>query len=404
MEYDGKIVLIERDGRKSKKRNRVIAVALIAAVLITFLATSLYYRSKYEPLLPLAQAMKLVESNYYFYDEEENDVLTAALRGIAANIGDDYAQYFTEEEYAQHTQSNSGNYIGIGIMVMYEDAGVFRITDVFSDTPASEAGILAGDRLMAIDGVYADEDSTLTDFLNLMPNVDGAVYSLLILRDGVELTFEVEMREVYSPYVHYEMLEGNVGYILLTGFQGRCVAEMEAALEELTALGMEKLVLDLRDNLGGSLSSVVDIAGMFLDKGSVITTVRTRTDSEEVYKTDTEGMSIPIALLVNDYSASASELLAGALHDHGVARLFGITTYGKGIVQSYFELVGDNGYLKFTTDAYYTPNGVCIQGTGIEPDVVVELDEKYATTSIGLIPHEEDAQLQAALQYLMELN
>lgn len=389
------------------KRRRVptsvIVCIVVVAILLSVLFTRTYYRNKYEKLLPVAEAMEIVENNYYFYDEETNNLTVSALRGIAANLGDDYSQYYTEEEYAELLQSNSGHYIGMGVTIMQRTVGEFYISAVFDNTPAAEAGIQVNDQILTINGVSC-EGIGLTEFLSYFHGDDGSQNELELIRDGKKLNVTVVMREVYSPYVYHEMLDGEIGYILISGFQGECVEEMETALEDLQGRGMTKLVLDLRDNLGGSLNSVNAIAELLLPADSVITTVRSRTDDEYVYRTKDEGISVPIVVLVNNYSASASELLAGALRDNGVALLYGETTYGKGIVQTYYHLGGDDGYIKFTSEAYYTPNGVCIQGTGLEPDVEIVLDEAWSTTAISLIPHQEDNQLQAALRYLMELD
>lgn len=226
---------------------------------------------------------------------------------------------------------------------------------------------------------------------------------IVVERDGQQLTFSMVMREVYSPYVQYRMLEDGIGYIYIKGFHGKVVKETQDALDALMEQGMEKLVLDVRDNLGGSLYDVTDIAGMFLPEGSIITTIRSRTSEDYSYKTKKEGIHVPIALLVNGHSASASELLAGALKDYSAAELFGKTTFGKGIVQTFFGLQrGRNGTMKFTTDAYYTPSGVCIQGEGITPDHEVDLPEDLTYYSIYTIPYEQDTQLQAAVNYLKE--
>lgn len=390
---------IPRNANKRSILLKIFVVALIAAIAV--LSTSMFYRNKYNKLLAISAAMDVVETNYYFYDEK-TDLTTLALRGIAANIGDNYSQYYTEEEYKQLLASNSGNYIGVGISVIDRGDGSYYINAVFDNTPASEAGIMVDDRIITINGV-SYEGLSMSDFLDYFSHDDGAVNIIAVERGGEVIEYTLTMREVYSPYVEHKMLDNGIGYILIKGFQGKCVSEVDAAIEELNSKGMTKLVLDLRDNLGGSLYDVNDIAGKFLPKGSLITTVKSRTDSEQAYLTETEGISVPIALLVNNYSASASELLAGALHDHGAARLFGQVTYGKGIVQTYYHLGNGLGYFKLTSDAYYTPNGVCIQGTGIEPDVEVALSDEWVNTAISLIPQDEDAQLIAAIDYLKNL-
>ncbi len=376
----------------------VIAILLVAAISVA--ATSLYFIVRYRRYVPVMQAMDLVSDRYYYYgDLADNQLVTGAIKGIASYIGDDYAAYYTREEYDALLQTNSGYYTGMGILVTQEAESVYTIASVFEDTPAAEAGMQVGDRMLAVNGASAEEFPTLDGFLENVKHGDGDVNTVLVERDGQQLSFTVTMRQVYSPYVTHEMLTDTIGYIRIKGFQGECVSEMRTALDDLREQGMERLVLDVRDNLGGQLNAVNDIAAFFLDKGSVITTVRSRTEAEVVYRTQTQGEPLPVAMLVNDYSASASELLAGALRDNGVAVLIGEPTYGKGIVQSYFEIVGQ-GHLKFTTDAYYTPDGVCIQGDGLQPDIAVALSEEQSALDVAMLPHDEDAQLQAAIAHL----
>ena len=318
---------------------------------------------------------------------------------MAAGTGDDYAYYYTAQEYAELTKQNEGSFVGIGILTMIEDDGAVRIVDVYENTPASEAGLAIGDQLTEINGV-SYEGLDLSAFLSNVVAEDGAENTIKVLREGQELTFKIVAREVHSPSVAYRMLNETIGYIRISTFHGTCVEETETALSALREQGMTALVLDLRDNLGGSLYDALDIADFFLPKDHVITSLRSRSDAEQKFYTKTDGMDIPTVLLVNGYSASASELVAGALKDYEAAYLIGTRTFGKGIVQSYFNIPQTNGMLKITTEAYYTPNGVCVHGEGIEPDEVVELPEDAQRYSISVLPFELDTQLQAAIDYL----
>ncbi|MBQ6145518.1 MAG: PDZ domain-containing protein [Clostridia bacterium] len=356
-------------------------------------------------LQTVSEAMELVKKNYYFYDDDtQENMVVGAVKGLAANMGDDYAEYYTKDEYDALLNSNSGNFIGMGVLVSDKGDSTFIITEVYENTPAREAGILVGDQLIYANGEPAT-GKTLDEFLGYITHEEGDVNTVVILRDGQELTFTVTMRQVYSPYVTYKMLDDSIGYIYISGFHGQVVREVKDALKDLKEQGMEALVLDVRDDLGGSLSDVCDIADIFLPKNAVITTVKSRINEETVYRTHSDGLDLPIAMLVNGYSASASELLSGALKDNGVAELFGTVTYGKGIVQTFFDInFGRDGTIKFTTDAYYTPSGVCIQGTGITPDHVVELPEGLTYYNIPSIPYESDTQLQAAVAYLQGLD
>jgi carboxyl-terminal processing protease len=395
--------------RKKKKRGLRVSLWLcllgvVVSAALAVLCTSYYYVRRYSGLQPVSEAIELVRKNYFFFDDKtQQSMVTGALKGLSSYIGDKYAEYYTKEEYEELISSNSGNFIGMGVLVSEEGPGVYIITAVYDNTPAQEAGILVGDQLIRANG-HPAEGTDLHGFLDFITHEEGDVNTVVVLRDGEELTFTVTMRQVYSPYVTYRMLDSSIGYLYISGFHGQVVREVKDALAELKGQGMQALVLDVRDDLGGSLSDVCDVADLFLPKGCVITTVKSRVNKETVFKTHSDGLDMPIAMLVNGYSASASELLSGALKDNGAAELFGTVTYGKGIVQTFFDInFGRDGTIKFTTDAYYTPNDVCIQDTGITPDHIVELPEDVTYYSIPSIPYESDTQLQAAVEYLRGL-
>ncbi len=374
-------------------------LSLILVGVAVYIATK-PVRTDDEALLDAIRDMRYcIRENYYFYDEDEEKLTNAALKGMASGTGDDYAYYYSAEEYAALQKQNEGNFVGIGILTSMDENGAVRIIDVYDNTPASEAGLTAGDQMIEINGV-SYEGLDLNGFLGNVIAEDGAENTIKVLRDGEELTFTIVAREVHTPSVSYRMLTDTIGYIRVSTFHGTCVQETEDALKDLKEQGMTALVFDLRDNLGGSLYDALDIADFFLPKNHVITSLRSRSDEEEKFYTKTDGMDIPMVLLVNGYSASASELVAGALKDYDAAYLIGTTTFGKGIVQSYFGIPETNGMLKITTEAYYTPNGVCVHGTGIEPDQVVELSEEAQKYSITMLPFELDTQLQAAIGYL----
>ena len=396
-------VKVKKRGRRISVWLLVLCVLLAAAFAVLF--TSLYYVRRFSELQPVSQAIELVKKNYYFFDDKtQESMVTGALKGLSSHMGDKYAEYYTKEEYDKLLSSNSGNFIGMGVLVSDGGNSTFIITDVYDNTPAQEAGILVGDQIIRANGEPA-EGKTLQEFLSFITHEEGDVNTVVVLRNGQEMTFTVTMRQVYSPYVTYKMLDSSIGYLYISGFHGQVVREVKDALDDLKQQGMKSLVLDVRDDLGGSLSDVCDIADIFLPKNCVITTVRSRINQETVYRTHSDGLDLPIAMLVNGNSASASELLSGALKDNGMAKLFGTQTYGKGIVQTFFDInFGRDGTIKFTTDAYYTPADVCIQGTGITPDEIVELPEGLSYYSIPAIPYESDTQLQAAVAYLKGLD
>ena len=379
-------------------------VLFAAAFFAIGFAYARAFPKKDDALAPVRKVMETVRAEYYYYDENTERALTeGALKGIAAYLTDTYAAYYTEEEYAALMKGDSGQYTGLGITITLTEEGACLIESVFEGGPAYEAGLLAGDIITVVNG-QSTAGLTLGEISGRILTDDGAENTLTVQRGEESLTFTVTAGEVYTPYVHYRMLNADTGYIHISGFHGKVTEEVETAVETLRAQGMDRLVLDVRDDPGGLLTDVCDIADIFLPADCVITTLKSRSGREKVYRTKTDGLGIPVAMLVNEDSASASELLAGALHDNGAAVLFGTGTYGKGIVQTYYELDrGANGAFKMTTDAYFTPGGVCIQDEGITPDHTVEMPEDVRYTEIWELDPASDPQLSAAIDYLAGL-
>lgn len=397
---------VEKNGKKKKKGIRVAAIVLAlvftaaASASVSWYAAKQVYRGNDGHLVSsVKQARDIIWNHYFYYEEDEQKLTEAALKGIAAATGDLYAEYYTAEEYEDLKKQNQRSFVGIGILTQINEEGNVEVLDVYDDTPASEAGLMRGDLLIEINGVPFTGMS-LSEFLANVRAEDGAANDFVIRRGEETLSFRIVAREVHTPSVSYRMLTDTIGYIHLTAFHGTCVEETKTAMKELRAQGMEKLVLDFRDNLGGSLYDAINIADIFLPKDYIVTTLRSRDGKVTEYKTTESGIDIKTVLLVNELSASASELVAGALKDYEAAYLIGTKTYGKGIVQTFFEIPETNGWFKLTTDAYYTPNGVCVQDDGITPDLIVELSEEAEKYSIDYIPEGLDTQLAAAIKYL----
>jgi len=396
-----------------RRSNKLILIAWglslifvsIATAFMTFIFMRMHYNADEatpdEGLLirTVRDARNVIRENYFYYTDDERDLTEAALKGLALATGDDYAEYYTAEEYANLIKQNQGSFVGIGILTQMTADGTVEILEVYENTPASEAGLLSGDYLLEINGVTS-EGQDLSAFLANLKAEDGVENTLLIQRGEQRMTVTVIPREVHTPTVSYRMLTDTIGYLRVMKFHGDCVQETKDAIEHLRDAGMKSLVFDLRDNLGGSLNDALDIADIFLPRDYVITSLRSRKGEETVYKSKTGGLDIRMVLLVNEMSASASELVAGAWKDYDTAYLIGTRTFGKGIVQSFYGIDETGGMLKITTEAYYTPNGVCVHGEGIEPDLVVALSEEGQRYSVTTLPFELDTQLQAAIAYL----
>jgi len=298
-------------------------------------------------------------------------------------------------------ESTAGQYVGIGASLTQDtDTGIITIIRCFEGTPSEEAGLLPGDILYKINDTEVT-GMELSTVVSMIKTEEGETIRLSVARDGETdyLEFDVERREVEIPTVSYEMLEDKIGYIAITEFDTVTEEQFNLALADLESQGMEKLVIDLRDNLGGVLQTVCSMLEQMLPEGLIVYT-ETKDGERTEYKSDGKHeFQKPLVVLMNENSASASEIFAGAIKDYGIGTLVGVTTYGKGIVQRIVNL-DDGTAVKLTIAKYYTPKGNDIHGTGVEPDVEVKLDEslKQKTT----IEKEEDNQLQKAIEVLNE--
>ena len=348
----------------------------------------------------LQELADTIDSQYYFYDDKELDndkLLDAAMRGMVSELDDPYAQYFTEEEYQKLLTDNAGDYVGIGISIQAPDETGAKIISVYSDSPADKAGIQKGDIITKVNGTTTAEKS-LQEVITYFSDDTTVPDEITYLRDGVETTVSLLRAEVHIVRVTSSVLDGNIGYVHISEFNGSVATDFSSAVDALKQQGVDKLIIDLRDNPGGGLTEVLNVAYKLIPNDKVIVSIRSKNGDEDVYKSQgTEQYDMPIVVLVNGSSASASELLTGALKDYGIATIVGTQTFGKGIVQSYFHLSNSKGWVKMTTDAYYTPNGVCIQGVGITPDLVVDLPDELKDVSVDLLDPAKDTQLQAAI-------
>lgn len=348
----------------------------------------------------LQELADTIDSQYYFYDDKELDndkLLDAAMRGMVSKLDDPYAQYFTEEEYQKLLTDNAGDYVGIGISIQAPDETGAKVISVYSDSPADKAGIQKGDVITKVNGNTTAEKS-LQEVITYFSDDTTVPDEITYLRDGVETTVSLLRAEVHIVRVTSSVLDGNIGYVHISEFNGSVATDFSSAVDALKQQGIDKLIIDLRDNPGGGLTEVLNVAYRLIPKDKVIVSIRSKNGDEDVYKSQgTEQYDMPIVVLVNGGSASASELLTGALKDYGIATIVGTQTFGKGIVQSYFHLSNSKGWVKMTTDAYYTPNGVCIQGVGITPDLVVDLPDELKDVSVDLLDPAKDTQLQAAI-------
>lgn len=343
----------------------------------------------------LDQLEGLIEDYYLYEDEVDKDALIEGIyTGYAGALGDPYTEYYDEEETKALQESTSGEFSGIGA-TMSQDAetGVITVVNVYKGSPAEKAGILEGDILSGVDG-RSTEGQDLENVVSWIKGEQGTEVSVVVVRDGeeVEMTAVRDIIEVQT--VEYEMKAGQVGYISVSEFDSVTYDQFKTALEDLEASGMEGLVIDLRSNPGGNLSTVTDMLKLLLPEGTIVSTKDKYGNTEEITCDGTHEFTKPLAVLVNQYSASASEIFCGAVQDYGTGTIVGTTTYGKGVVQQLLDL-GDGTCLKLTIAEYYTPSGRSINGTGVTPDVEVEYEYNAQDP-------EADNQLDRALEIVQD--
>ena len=312
----------------------------------------------------------------YYYEGVDNDAMAEGVyKGILSGLDDPYSNYFTAEEYASFNESTTGIYYGIGV-VLQQNAETKAVTalHVYPGTPAEEAGVKDGDIIVKIDDTEVNGQE-LTELVSLIKGEEGTKVHLQLAREGEKdyVETDVERREIAVPTVQHQMLEGDVGFIQITEFSESTMEQFEEALASLQGEGMKSMIVDLRDNPGGVLQTVCEMLDKLLPKGLIVYT-EDKYGNRSDYESDEACMDIPMAVLINGNSASASEIFAGAVKDYEYGTLIGTKTFGKGIVQTIIPL-SDGSAVKVTMAKYFTPKGNYIHGVGIEPDI--ELEYKY---------------------------
>lgn len=334
---------------------------------------------------------------YYLNPVKSEDLEDGIYKGIIKGLDDPYSVYYTKKEYNSLQESTSGIYCGIGARVSQDvETGIITIVQPFEGGPAEKAGILPNDILYKIEGEEVIGED-LSEVVAKMKGEKGSKVSLTIIRDKKEMDFEITRNEVENPTVSHEMLDNKIGYIKVTEFDEVTAEQFRAALDNLEKQNEKGLIIDLRNNGGGRLTAVVDMLDRMLPKGVIVSTKEKSGEGEIYNSTDKEKFEKPLIVLINGHSASASEVFAGAIQDYGTGKLLGTTSFGKGIVQTIFGL-SDGTAVKLTTSEYFTPKGRNIHGTGLTPDITVDLKEdlKQKVT----IDKGEDNQLQAAVKEL----
>lgn len=333
---------------------------------------------------------------YFWKDVAEETLEDGLYRGLLDSLDDPYSVYYTSEELIALQQQTEGIYYGIGAYIQDGDAGYVQISRVIKNTPADESGLMQGDYIYKVN----DEDMQGKDKTYVVSKIKGEEHTFVtvtVIRENAAepIDISVERRKIESPTVEYEMYDNGMAYIQITEFDLVTTGQFESAYNQAKAEGMKGLIIDLRSNPGGNLSTVCDISRMLLPKGMIVYTEDKYGKREEYTCNGENRIEVPLVVLTNGYSASASEILAGAVKDYGIGKLVGTTTFGKGIVQKVIDL-SDGSAIKLTVSSYFTPKGNNIHGIGVEPDVEVQFDAE-------LYKNGTDNQLEKAKEVLNDM-
>lgn len=397
---------MEEQKKESYVWLKIIITAIVTALITFFITRALVINSLLNTsgISYFTTKMKVVKDKLekvYIYDIDENKMFESAIKGYVSGIDDQYTEYLSEKEMNELIENTSGSYVGIGVYIADNVAdNNIVILGVIKDSSAEEAGLEAGDIIKSIDGVEykSGELSKASDALK--GKEEGTEVKVTVVRDSNELDFYVKRKSIKLKSVYSEKMEGGIGYISISTFNEDTSTEFKNAYSELENQGINSLILDLRNNGGGLVSESLKIADTMVEKGKTMLITNNKEKKESRQRATEEPIvKLPVVILINENTASASEILAGCLRDDCNYKIVGTTSYGKGVIQTIYSFPDGSG-LKVTTEEYFTPKNNKINKVGIEPDIKVENDEKWK--NISGIPYEDDIQLQKALETIKE--
>lgn len=396
----------ERKDMKNKEFKKGVAIGVAATLVVTGAGFVSYQKVLFPKGNALSDVKTVQKLNYleelidteYLDEKDESSLREGLYAGLLAGLKDPYSTYYTAEQYKELNTSNEGSYVGIGAVLQKEDGGGAKVVQLYEGGPGEQAGLKTGDVIKAVDGTDVTEKET-SDIASMVRDSDKDFVTLTIQREDEEKTqnIKVEIRDVEIQTVSHEMLVGDTGDIRISEFSEVTSDQYKKAFADLKDQGMKKLVVDLRDNPGGLLTAVCGVLRQILPEGLIVYTEDKNGKREEETCDGKNELTMPLAVLVNGNSASASEIFAGAVKDYGIGTIVGTTTYGKGVVQTIQPLT-DGSAVKITIAKYFTPKGNDINKKGITPDVEAELSGDI--TDWAELTHEEDTQLQTALKEL----
>lgn len=408
-----------------EKKNRIYRtiMIIILTAFVTFMLTSFWMYSNFKDnnqvtlsenrgflkelttssdsnLEKYLNKIKTTIDKYYLWknDINEENLKNSAIKGYVAGLGDEYTEYIPSDEMKEYTENITGSFVGVGIyMVADKETDRVLVYYPIPESPAEKVGIKSGDLIISVDGVeYTSKD--FDRIASFIKGEAGTKVKLVIERDGERIPFDLTREKITTNPITAKMIEGNIGYLKIPSFDEDTADSFKEKVQELQNQGAQKLIIDLRNNGGGIVDEAVDIADMFLDKGKTIYSSVDNKDKKTVTSSKNDSIfKMNVIILVNENSASASEILACSMQDNDRAKLVGTKTFGKGIIQTLLSLTDGSG-LKITTEQYYTPKGTSIHKEGIKPDEEVKLPD--TVKSVYRLEESEDTQLQKAVEML----
>lgn len=406
------------DYKKSKKQSKSITYTVLLLVLTNiitaFVVTMVSVRLPNGKVIVSQKTFQnIVEfekiytvkdkiDKYYMGEVDENALVEGAAKGMAASLKDPYTTYMNEKEFTEFTTQTGGSYVGLGIQIGVKNNEIV-VVSTFENSPAKESGIVAGDVIQSVNNTPVT-GTDVDKATSMMKGKEGETVNLVVKRGEEQLNLDVVRKQIELVTVNYQMIENNIGYIQVSMFDEHTAKNFEKALANLTKDGMKSVIIDLRENPGGLLDQTVEMSSQFIPKGKTIVYTEDKYGNRKDYNSvGGNSIGVPVTILCDGNSASASEIFIGALKDYGVATVVGEKTFGKGVVQTTFyrdqDGFGDGTALKVTISKYFTPNGKNIHGLGIEPDVKVEYPNELKEKPYS---RATDPQLDKALEIARE--
>ena len=391
-------IIVEHHDEKKSFTQRLLSVFSIFLICATcFLGGMLVERSSTDVVsnMKIKKINDLIDKNYYFRDRINHDkAFENALLTYVSSYGDQFTYYLDEGTLESFNESITGGYVGIGVSVTTDENGYITVTECFEGGSAYESGVIPGYKILKVDGENA-VGVNLDDVVNKIKGKEGGdVVITFLTSEGEKKDIKLKRKKVTIKTVSSEVLDNNIAYLKISSFDMMTGEEVKAHMKTLLEYNPKGLIIDLRNNGGGLLDSVVETADYFMPESTIVT-IKSRNAKDDIYKSDEKCVDIPIAILINQNTASASELLAGGLKCNNNAVIVGEKSFGKGVVGTQFY-VDSKTAMVITTGEYFLPDGTNIHEKGIVPDVEVKLDESIK--NIYLMDKKDDAQLKAAIE------